>query len=351
MLNFCFIKLCEDAMQDNVQIYVEALEKELKQLISTSSGRRSFLKAMPLLLAACSSAPKTRYREGDNTGQAAALTVAEEQKMTQEVMPKMRKDYPPLRDPQMQSYISNLGNRIVRANNLGGNPYNYRFSVVDVNYVNAFALPAGTIFVTTPLIAMADSEAELAGVVGHEIGHVKARHSAERMYAAKKAQKKSWLYALGGGLGGALVGFGVGKLVCAPKDKECLARAATYGGGAGVAGGLLIQKYSFMANSREDEMEADRIGFRTSTKAGYDKDHVGKFYAKLLKMEEDRKRGGNLLASFADALSTHPPSRERVVQMSEMARQGRGQGQVNTADFNRIRQKAKTISRKKGAQV
>ena len=252
----------------------------------------------------------------------------------------------------MQNYIRSLGNKIVRSNNLSGNPYKYNFTVVDVNYVNAFALPAGTVFVTTPLIAMADSEAELAGVIGHEVGHIKARHSAERIYAAEKSQKKSWLYALGGGLAGAALGFGVGKLVCPPRDKECLARAATYGGAAGVGGGLLIQKYGFMANSREDEMEADRIGFITSTKAGYDKNHVGRFYSKLLEMEKKRKQGGGILTSFADALSTHPPSQERVVQMRQMARQTPlGQGQVTSSAFSKVQQKAKTIARRKGAKV
>lgn len=338
-------------MDAKIQYCINELDKTLRELISTSSGRRSFLKAMPLLLAACATAEKTRYREGDNTGQAAALTVAEERKMTQEVLPSMRKDYPPLKDPEMQRYISSLGQRIVQKNGLAGKPYNYTFSVVDVNYVNAFALPAGTVFVTTPLIAMADTEAELAGVVGHEIGHVKARHSAERMFVAKQEQKKSWLYALGGGLGGALLGYGVGTLVCPPKDKKCLTRAAAYGGGAGAMGGLLIQKYGFMANSREDEMEADRIGFRASTSAGYHKDYVGRFYSKLLKMEEQRKSGNSVLASFADALSTHPPSRERVTQMNEMARQSSGQGQVSSDDFSQIRARAKTIARKKGAQV
>lgn len=338
-------------MSETTQYYLEALERELQQLVSTGSGRRSFLKAMPLLLAACSTAPKTRYREGDNTGQATALTVAEEVKMTREVLPKMRKDYPALRDPQMQRYISSLGQKVVRSNNLHQKPYTYNFSVVDVNYVNAFALPAGTVFVTTPLIAMADSEAELAGVIGHEIGHIKARHSAERMYQAKQASKKSWMYALGGGLGGALVGFGIGKLICPPKDKKCLSKAASYGSGAGAMGGLLIQKYSFMANSREDEMEADRIGFRTSTKAGYHKDYVGRFYSKLLKMEERRKRGGGLVASFADAMSTHPPSQERVTQMGQMARQSQSQGKISSNDFADIRKKAKAISRKKGAKI
>ncbi|MCJ8277688.1 MAG: M48 family metalloprotease [Bdellovibrionales bacterium] len=338
--------------EQNTQYYLQELDKTLKELTSTASGRRTFLKAMPFLLAACASAPKTRYREGDNTGQATALTVAQERKMTAEVMPKMRKDYPPLRDPQMQRYISNLGNKIVRANGLGGRPYNYTFEVVDVNYVNAFALPAGTVFVTTPLIAMADTEAELAGVVGHEIGHIKARHSAERMFAAQKAQKKTWLYALGGGLAGAALGYGVGKLVCPPRDKKCLQKAATYGGAAGAGGGLLIQKYGFMANSREDEMEADRIGFRTSVKAGYDKDYVGRFYAKLLKMEQDRKGKGNaIMASIADAMSTHPPSRERVVQMNEMAREARGKGRVSSESFANIRQKAQRVSRARGAKI
>lgn len=339
-------------MEQKIAYYMGELEKSLQELVATSSGRRSFIKAMPFLLAACSSAPKSRYREGDNSGQEVALTVADERKMTAEALPQMRKDYPALQDDQLQTYVSRIGNRLVSANNLNSNPYNYSFTVVDVNYVNAFALPAGTVFVTTPLIAMADSEAELAGVIGHEIGHIKARHSAERMFAAQKEQKKSWLYGVGGGLVGAALGLGVGSLVCPPRDQKCLARAAAYGGAAGVGGGLLIQKYSFMANSREDEMEADRIGFRTSTKAGYDKDYVGRFYAKLLKMEEDRKGGSNsITTAFADALSTHPPSRERVAQMNEMAHRAHGKGDVNSKEFSGIRDKALLISKRKGAKV
>lgn len=338
--------------QHELDFYLTELEENLKQLIATSSGRRSFLKALPFLLAACASSPKTRYREGDNTGQEVSLTPEQERRMTAEVLPKMQKDYPRLNDPQMQSYISDLGQKIVRSNGLNNKPYTYNFSVVDVNYVNAFALPAGTVFVTTPLIAMAESEAELAGVVGHEIGHIQARHSAERMFVAEKAQKKSWMYALGGGLAGAAVGFGIGKLLCAPKDQQCLTKAAAYGGAAGAGGGLLIQKYAFMANSREDEMEADRIGFKTSTKAGYDRNHVGRFYSKLLEMEKQRKQGGNsIAAAFADAMSTHPPSQERVNQMNEMANLALGQGVVDSSAFKQIRTKANQIARKKGAAV
>ena len=327
--------------------YLQEMEKNLKELISTSSGRRAFLKAAPLMLAACASTPKTRYREGDNSGQAAALTVAEERKMTAEVMPKMRKDYPPVRDAQMQRYISSLGRKIVDSNGLQGKPYNYNFTVVNVGYVNAFALPAGTVMITAPLIAMAETEAELSGVIGHEIGHIQARHTAERMFTAKKAQKKSIWYTLGGGLVGAAAGYGLGQLVCPPKDQKCMTKAASMGVAAGAMGGMLIQKYAFMANSREDEMEADRIGFRTSTKAGYHKDYVGRFYEKLLRMEQERKRGGNALtASIADAMSTHPPSRERVTQMREMAAQSSQKGKVSSATFQKMQARAKAYKGK-----
>lgn len=295
------------------------LDATLKQWTSTPMGRRAFLASLGVLMAACAQ-KQHRQREGDNTGQATSLTVDDERKMTQEVLPQMRKDYPPLQNPTLQNYVSGLGKKVVSANNLEGQPYNYNFTVVDVNYVNAFALPAGTVFVTAPLIAMADSEAELVGVIGHEVGHIQARHTAERMDKAKKEQSKSWMYAAGGGLLGGALGYGLGRLLCKQGDNECLANAAKYGAAAGAGGGLLIQKYAFMANSREDEMEADRIGFRAAVKAGYDKDAVGLFYEKLLKMEQQNKgKQDPLMAALSDALSTHPPSQERVSQMRQMA--------------------------------
>lgn len=294
------------------------LEDVLKDWTSTSMGRRTFLASIPLLMAACAT-EQHRQREGNLRGDETTLTYDEERKLTQEVLPQMRKDYPPIQNPELQSYISQLGKKIVNANKLEGNPYNYSFTAVDVGYVNAFALPAGTIFVTAPLIAMADSEAELAGVIGHEVGHVKARHTAQRMEAAKKAESKSWMYAAGGGVLGGALGYGLGRLLCKQGDNKCLQDAAMYGAAAGVGGGLLVQRYAFMANSREDEMEADRIGFRTSVAAGYDKDKVGLFYEKLLKMEEQNKGKQDVfMASLSDAMSTHPPSRERVKQMQEL---------------------------------
>lgn len=328
---------------------LQTLQSALDELVSTKVGRRAFIQATPLLLASCATGSKSRFREGDNSGQETALTPQDEERMTQETLPEIRKDYPALEDAELQAYVRQIGSRLVTANNLTGHPYRYTFTVVQSQTVNAFALPAGTIFVTAPLISLAETEAELAGVIGHEIGHVKARHAAERIDAAEKQKSKGILYGVGGGLLGGAAGFGLGKLLCPPRDKKCLQTAAAAGAVVGVGGALLIQKYKFMANSREDEMEADRIGFRTSVQAGYSKDHVGTFYAKLLKMEEDRGRTGTpLLASLNDAMSTHPPSRERVSQMTELARSQRAvpKAIVSTQAFERARKRAEQKAQK-----
>lgn len=325
------------------------LEKTLNELISTRMGRRAFLGSMGMLLASCATGEKTRYREGSNEGQVTSLTVEDEQRMTQEVLPKMRQEYPPLNNPPLQTYVRGIGDRIVTANKLQNNPYNYNFTVVDVGYVNAFALPAGTVFVTAPLIAMAETEAELAGVIGHEIGHIQARHTAERMDAAKKAEGKSWIYGAAGGVLGGALGYGLGRFMCKQGDNECLGKAAMYGAAAGAGGGLLIQRFAFMANSREDEMEADRVGFRTAVNAGYDKDACGTFYAKLLRMEQQAKgQRDQITAALADAMSTHPPSQERVNQMNDMASSTpkNPRAVVSSASFDQMRALAARVAKK-----
>ncbi len=231
-----------------------------------------------LMTLSCAPTHASRYREGSNVDQETSLTVQDEQRLTREALPQIRKDYPSASNQELQQYISDLGMKIIRANHLEGNPYHYTFTVVDVADINAFAMPAGTIFVTAPLIALASNEAELAGVVSHEIGHVVARHTAERMYTMEKARNKTWIYGAGGAVVGAIVGYGLGTVLCSDGDSSCKARAALLGGALGAGGGLLAQKFTFLVNSREDEMEADRIGFKYAVAAGYDKDQVGKFY-------------------------------------------------------------------------
>jgi predicted Zn-dependent protease len=314
------------------------------------------MKRLPVFLVllsfiiSCAPAQQTRYREGSNVGQQTGLTVQEERRLTEEALPKMKQEYPPAKNPELQKYVSDLGMKIVRASKLEGNPYNYNFTVVDVENVNAFALPAGTVFVTAPLIAMTANEAELAGVIGHEVGHVVARHAAERMYVMEQEQNKTWLMAAGGGLVGAAAGLGLGALLCADGDSACLAKAALIGAAVGAGGGLLVQKFKFMANSREDEMEADRIGFKLAVGAGYDKDKVGKFYERLLQMEKNaQKGGGTITKSLADAMSTHPPSEERVKQMNEMAANAPAVKNpiVSSADYSRMKQVAAGLKKKK----
>lgn len=320
--------------------YQKLLKHELKTLTSTRTGRRLFLASLPVLIGACSTFPKEQHREreGDNSGQSTDLSVQDEQRMTKEYLPKMEKEYPVVKNSYAQRYLSEMGQRIVRANGLHNNPYQYNFRLVDSKMVNAFALPAGEVFVTTPLLLMAENEAELAGVIGHEIGHIKARHTAERMAQAKRDEKKGILFGIGGAILGGAAGYGLGKALCKKQDRECLRRVTLYGGLAGAGGGLLIQKFAFMANSREDEMEADRIGFKTAMNAGWDSRHVGGFYEKLLKMEQQHQSGGNKIQSaLADALSTHPPGKERVAQMHQMASEFKRSGTVSSKDFNKVK--------------
>lgn len=312
------------------------------------------LSLMIVLQISCSTKTSNRYREGSNVGQKVNLSVQQEKELSQEALKEMSKDYPAVRNPQLQDYINQVGQKIIQANNLASNPYDYQFVLVDSPMVNAFALPAGKVFVTVPILAMADSEAELAGVIGHEIGHVVARHTAERMYIAKKEQGKTWLFGgLGAVIGGA-AGYFLGNKFCNPKDVECKAKMTLYGIGGGATGGLLIQKYGFMQNSQEDELESDRIGFKYALKAGYDKNEIGDFYTKLLAIEKEAKAkqgGPKFLGKLADAMSTHPPSDKRVKQSNELKAKAQSmkKGLVTTDEFIRAKAEAQKIVQNQSA--
>ena len=305
---------------------------------------KTLLLSLLVFISACAKT-SDRYREGNNDGQKVALTVEEERKLTAEALPQMKKEYPPANNPELQAYINRMGQKIVNANRLNGNPYNYTFTVVDVPAINAFAMPAGSVFITTPIIAMAESEAEIAGVLGHEIGHVTARHTAERMYIEKQERNKTYALA---GIGAAVMGAGgyyASKKFCDPKDLEC--KAKFIGGGAvvGGAGGLMIQKYRFMQNSQEDELESDRVGFKYAVAAGYNKNNIGDFYQKLYALESQSKQGQNAALSWVgDALASHPPSKSRVSQAQEMKNKTQTEGGVSsTPEFLRMKKLAQDM--------
>ncbi len=306
-----------------------------------------------IALTGCSSKMDSdRYREGDNAGQKVDLTVDQEKQLTKEALTEMQKDYPPVKNQELQSYIERLGQKLVRDNNLNNKPYTYHFTAVDSSQVNAFALPAGYVYITAPIIAMADTEAEIAGVLGHEIGHVVARHTAERMYVAKKEQSKTWLFGGVGAAVGGTAGYFLGKSLCKEGDTACRAKFTMYGAGGGAVGGLMVQKYGFMKNSQEDELESDRVGFRYAANSNYDKKYVGDFYEKLAAMEKESKKGQNaFMTSLSDAMSSHPPSKARVKQAQEMEALITNKGSIGTTEeFLRMKKIAQEIVEKNKAQ-
>lgn len=198
-------------------------------------------------------------------------------------------------DPALAAYVERIGRQVLRTTRSAGQPY--RFTVLNSDLPNAFALPGGYVTVTRGLLALMNDEAELAGVMAHEIAHVTARHSAERYSQATLAQ-------LGAGLLGSVTG-----------NTE-LAEIA--GSGA--------QLY-LLSYGRGQESEADAIGIRYLTAAGYDPYAMSSFLRQLGRETElsaridGRSSGGGLPAY----LSSHPRTADRVQQASALAAQAPGQ--------------------------
>ena len=145
--------------------------------------------------------------------------------------------------PQLSAYVARVGDRMKGASELEGEPFT--FTLLDSDVVNAFALPGGYVYVTRGLLALANDEAELAGVLGHEIGHVTARHTAQRYDRAQLGQGRS----VAGQLAGLLLGGYLGGAEGARAGGELGGQAASLGAQA------YVQGYS-----REQEFEADQLG-------------------------------------------------------------------------------------------
>ncbi|HSS63365.1 MAG TPA: M48 family metalloprotease, partial [Gammaproteobacteria bacterium] len=153
------------------------------------------------------------------------------------------KQYGRYEDRGLQSYVQQVGERLARRSHRAD--LVYRFTVLDSEEVNAFALPGGYIYITRGMLAMLNSEAELAAVLGHEIGHVTARHSV-RQYSAQQA---------------AGLGYTVGAIFL-PELRTAAAQNVY-----SLFGGALIRGYG-----REHELEADGLGAEYLARTGYDPD-------------------------------------------------------------------------------
>ena len=210
----------------------------------------------------------------------ALLSVEKEKEMGRKVVLQIEKQLEIIRDPTVQQYVERIGERIV--SEIGPTPYEFRFYVVKSPDPNAFAIPGGHIFLASGLIIMASSEDEVAGVVGHEIAHVKARHIAQRMERAKKLN----LASLAGILAAVIVG----------------GEAA----GAIMAGSVAATQSLALKYGRDDEKEADQLGFQYFTDAGYDGWGLVSFLEKIHRMSFHSP------GTPPSYLSTHPGTEDRI---------------------------------------
>lgn len=218
------------------------------------------------------------------------ITPEQEKQMGAEEHPKVIAQFGGVYDNhQIGGYVAEIGGRLASHTELAGTPFT--FTVLNSPVVNAFALPGGYVYVTRGLIALTNDEAELAGVIAHEIGHVVARHTAQRYSRSVLAQ-------LGAGILGAVT------------------NNAQLGQLAQVGSGLYLSSFS-----REQEYESDSYGVKYLEAAGYDPAAMASFLSALDGQSSleaamaNQKGGGGLDSLFA----THPRTPDRIARATELA--------------------------------
>ena len=221
--------------------------------------------------------PPTRLARAD-------LSIEEEKKLGRQFMKAALSQLRLIQDPEVVGFVDRVGQEVVK--HLDFHHFPYHFYVVDSSTLNAFAAPAGYVFMNRGLIEIMDDEGELAAILAHEIAHVQSRHIAQRLARARALN----LAALGGMLAGIFMGGEAGA-------------AAIAGSQAGATSAMLNY-------SRQDEEEADRKGLRYLESAKYD----GKDFVKVMrKMGQDSWKAGGHMPTY---LTTHPGVSERVVYLS-----------------------------------
>lgn len=242
---------------------------------------------------------------------ASEFSPAEERRIGEEIIREIRwKDAAYLDDPEVEEYINRLGKRLVAVSN---NPQqNFDFFGVKDGTLNAFALPGGYIGVHTGLILAAESESELASVLGHEIAHVTQRHIAQ--IVGKQSQA------------GMLMLASLLVAILAARSNSQVSEAAV---AAGQAGAIQSQ----LGYTRDFEREADRVGLQTLEAAGFDVRGMPGFFERL-------QRASRLYENNAPAyLRTHPLTTERIADMENRAASMRYRQVPDSADFRFVRAK------------
>ncbi|WP_339083617.1 M48 family metalloprotease [Pseudomonas sp. TMP9] len=244
------------------------------------------------------------------TGESNFVMMSEQQELDlgQRYNQQILKENPRYADEQLQAYVQRVGERV--AKNSHRNQLTYQFTVVDSPDINAFALPGGYIYIHRGLLAYLSSEAELAAVLGHEVGHVTARHSVQQ-----QSQSTAW------GLLGQAVAIGTG--VGAAADIT------------GALGNAFVRGYG-----RDMELEADGLGAQYLARSGYDPQAMIEV-VKVLKNQEDfaldqaAERGDAQPAGgYHGVFDTHPDNDRRLQQVVGPARAlATGEQEVNREAF------------------
>jgi predicted Zn-dependent protease len=222
------------------------------------------------------------------TGSLLACGISQQQEvqMGQEYAQQINAQLPIIQDPELNRYINVIGDSIAHLTSRGN--LDWHFFIVDAQEVNAFAVPGGFVYVNRGLIQRADQMDELAGVLGHEIGHVVRRHTVKQM---EKAQ-----------------GANIGVTLACVLTSICNSQAA--GAAINIGGGALFARFS-----RQDEAEADDEGFKNVVRAGISPVGMVTMFQKLL--DERKSRPAGVEAWFL----THPLEEDRITAIQTQINQ------------------------------
>lgn len=224
---------------------------------------------------------RTRVKPGFNL-----FSASQDVELGREAARDTEKKFPLLRDETVDRYLNQVGKKLARY--APGHEYPYQFKGINDTNINAFALPGGFIYVNRGTIESAENEAQLAGVMAHEIAHVALRHGTNQMSKAVLAQAP--LMILGGALG---------------RNGNLAGQLAQLGLGIGA-------NLAFMKFSRDAETQADILGAQMLSDAGYDPGEMAKFFETLAR--QSRGQGGGVVANW---FSSHPQPENREARIHQ----------------------------------
>ena len=245
---------------------------------------------------------------GDSSG--ALVSGAQERRLGQEAMRELRAGGAVLNDPEVNAYLNELGQRLIAANPEIRIPFEF-FAVADSS-VNAFAMPGGFIGVNMGLVLLTQTESELASVLGHEMAHVTQKHYARQL---DDQRKTAWMQ---------IAGIAAA-VVAARAGKGDAAQAALLGSQA-------VQIQNYLNFSRDNEREADRIGFQYLTRAQFDAGAMSTFMERL-----QRSSSLNDSGVVPGYLRTHPVTIDRVGETRALTTNSPTRLAKESSDYHYVR--------------